>query len=249
MRIFTIADLHLSFGIPGKSMAIFGDAWKDHPKLLAEKWDSLITPDDLVLIPGDISWAMKTEQAAPDLAWVDARPGKKILIRGNHDYWWDSISKVRKTLPQSVTAIQNDSITIGEIVIAGARLWDTPEYSFSSIIDFKENSASNKNKDLSSPEEDEQLFMRELQRLEMSLKSMPKEAKLKIAMTHYPPIGLDLAPSRASKLLEEFGISICVFGHLHGIREGTPQLFGEARGIRYVLASCDWLRSTPALIA
>lgn len=249
MRIFTIADLHLSFGIPSKSMSIFGDAWKDHPKVLAEKWDSLISPEDIVLIPGDISWAMKIDQAAPDLAWIDARPGMKVLIRGNHDYWWDSISKVRKALPQSLKAIQNDSLVIGDIVIAGSRLWDSSEYSFSSIIDFKENSASKKNHDLSTPEEDEQLFIRELQRLEMSLQSMPKNAKLKIAMTHYPPIGLDLAPSRASTLLETYGVSLCVFGHLHGIRAGTPPLFGEARGVRYVLASCDWLRSTPALIA
>ncbi len=248
MRIFTIADLHLSFGVPSKSMDIFGEAWKGHPKALEEKWDALIKPDDLVLIPGDISWAMKIDQAILDFAWVDARPGTKVIIRGNHDYWWDSISKVRKALPKSLHAIQNDSFILGDIAIGGARLWDSSEYSFSSIIDFKENKASKKI-DLSTPEQNEQLFERELQRLETSLKAIPQGAKHKIAMTHYPPIGLDLAPSKASQLLEAYGISLCVFGHLHGIREGTPPLFGEARGVRYVLASCDWLRSTPALIA
>ncbi|MGH2638999.1 MAG: metallophosphoesterase, partial [Rhabdochlamydiaceae bacterium] len=211
----------------------------------AQYWDTHITPDDLVLIPGDISWASRIEDALPDLEWIHKRPGTKVLIRGNHDYWWESISKVRKVLPPSLYAVQNDSFLFNDIAICGARLWDSPEYNFASIIDFEN---SEEGKALAAKVEDPARFERELNRLEMSLKTLPQQARCKIAMTHYPPIGLNLEPSRVSKLLEAYGISICVFGHLHGIREGLGKLFGEARGVRYVLTACDFLQSVPVRI-
>ncbi len=255
MKIFVVGDLHLSFGITGKKMDKFGEDWHDHPSLLEKSWDSSIQPDDIVLIPGDISWAMRLEQAKPDFDWIEARPGRKVLIRGNHDYWWDSISKIRKTLPSSIRIIQNDSVLFEDVAICGARLWDSQEYGFGSIIDFKEiegqKSQLNDMPGKLSEEilrENEAIFERELLRLEMSLKSIPQNATYRIAMTHYPPIGLDLAPSRASRLLEQYGINCCVFGHLHSIRKEMKELFGEARGIRYLLTSCDYLKSKPTQI-
>lgn len=250
MRLFGIGDLHLSFGTPGKSMERFGEAWRDHPRRVAEFWDATVNPEDLVLLPGDISWAMNLNQAAADLEWIAERPGTKIMIRGNHDYWWSSISKVRAALPPTIYALQNDSLVFGEYVIAGTRLWDSSEYSFQSIIDYKPVQADELTPSTTQmTAEDQVLFERELGRLELSLKSIPQGSFKRIVMTHYPPIGLALATSRASQLLERYNVSLCIFGHLHSIKQeirqremqSTGSLFGSKDGVRYELVSCDWL--------
>ena len=100
--IWAIADLHLSFGVPNKSMEIFGPQWADSPAKIREQWLALIAPEDLVLIPGDISWAMRIEEARPDLEWIDSLPGTKVMIRGNHDYWWSSLSQIANCPPPSI---------------------------------------------------------------------------------------------------------------------------------------------------
>ncbi len=242
MRIFAIADLHLSFGTPGKKMDIFGPEWEDHPKKMASYWDAMVAPEDLVLIPGDISWAMKIEDALPDLAWIDARPGTKVLIRGNHDYWWDTIAKVRRVLPPSIRAIGNDSIAVGSVALAGARLWDTSEYSFRSYIAIRENKAQKKNGVQEKiTQEDEKIFAREVGRLQMSLEAMAKGCPTKIVLTHYPPIAADLADSQVSKLLERYGVNYVVFGHLHSLLP-NQKMFGVKGGIHYHLVSADYLQ-------
>src|SRR5690606_22573919 len=136
-----------------------------------------------------------------------------------------------------------------EAAIGGARLWDSEEYSFSSFIDFRENPRQKTVDPETEVQEDlsEKIFERELQRLEMSLSQLPQDAKIRIAMTHYPPIGSDLKPSRASQILEKHRIELCVFGHLHNIKAGVS-LFGEARGVRYALAAADYLRFQPILL-
>ena len=127
MTIWVLADVHLAFGNPKKSMEVFGPAWKDYPKRIKEAWERLVGPDDLVLIPGDISWAMKLEDALVDLDWIDRLPGHKLIIRGNHDYWWPSASKLRAVLPPTIHFIQNDAFEWNDITFGGARLWDTHE--------------------------------------------------------------------------------------------------------------------------
>lgn len=246
VAVWAIGDLHLSFGVPNKKMDLFGPAWRDHAATLQKAWDRLVSPNDIILIPGDISWAMRLEQALPDLQWIDERPGTKVLIKGNHDYWWASVTQVRKALPPSLHVIQNDALSFGNIAIAGAKLWDTPEFSFDSLIDIQPTSFTSGPKDRTN---DEDLFRRELGRLEASLQHLPKEASLKIAMTHYPPIGTDLMPSTVSALLEQYGVSLAVFGHLHSFKEGLPPLFGTARGVRYALCSCDYLHCSPLCVA
>ena len=243
--IWAISDLHLSFGTPNKKMDLFGPEWKDHHQKILHAWDTSIAPNDIVLIPGDLSWAMRTEEAVPDINWVAQRPGIKVLIRGNHDYWWGSASKVRKVLPAGMFVIQNDAVCFDGIGIGGARLWDSPEYTFSEIIAIKPSLPPMK-----SHEEvrDEEIFDRELHRLELSLQAIPKEASFKIAMTHYPPLGLNMDPTRASALFEKYGINLVIFGHLHSLKKGLPPLFGSARGVRYVLTSCDYLNFTPVKI-
>jgi hypothetical protein len=249
MRIWAIGDLHLSFGVANKSMDIFGPNWEDHAKKIGSNWKSTIHPDDLVLVPGDLSWALKVEEAVPDLQWVHELPGTKVMIKGNHDYWWGSLSKITAVLPPSIHLIQNNVFNWKEVTIGGARLWDTPEYAFGKFTEYRENPKA-KAKDpeeLVQEEFSQKLFDKELERLKLSLKGLNPDAKIRIAMTHYPPIGADLQPSRAAQILEQHQIQICVFGHLHNLKVGQP-LFGEARGVRYVLSSCDYIHFQPIAI-
>lgn len=245
-RIFAIGDLHLSFGIPNKSMEVFGENWKGWSDQIAFHWKQTVQKEDLVLIPGDISWAMRLEEALPDLEWIDHLPGIKVLIKGNHDYWWSSKNKIQKILPPSLHILQNDSFHFQSVAISGARLWDTQEFRFSSYIDINESPSSKalllpEEKDL---EKEEALFQRELGRLELSLKAMDPQSPLKICMTHYPPIGANLQDSRASQLLERYGVSISIFGHLHNVKKEVP-LFGKKGEIHYFLTSCDYLHFKP----
>lgn len=247
MAVWALADLHLSFGVPDKAMDFFGAKWTNHSDKIRFHWLDKIHADDLVLLPGDISWAMHPADALPDLEWIHALPGTKVMIRGNHDYWWASLSKVEKMLPPSIHLIQNNIFRWKGIVIGGARLWDTPEYSFGKFIDYQANSRENPLTKVDDTNEKEKIFLRELARLELSLKTMPREAKTRIAMTHYPPIGADLQSSRASAVLEKYGVSTCVFGHLHNVRNGALP-FGVHNGIDYVLTSCDYVDFTPIQI-
>lgn len=245
MDIWAIGDLHLSFGTPNKKMDVFGPSWQNHAAKIGAAWDACVAPQDLVLIPGDISWAMRLEDALPDLQWIDARPGTKVLIKGNHDYWWGSLKKVRQALPSSLHVVQNDTFSFGNISIGGAKLWDSDEFSFSDIINYTSEPPPPQPYTV----EDNDLLQRELLRLEMSLQAMPKEAGYRIAMTHFPPIGTDLASSRAAALFEQYGIALVVFGHLHSLKANLPPLFGTARGVRYVLASSDYLNFSPVKLA
>jgi uncharacterized protein len=246
MKIWAIGDLHLSFGLPDKSMDIFGPAWKEHAKKIEASWQHQIASEDLVLIPGDISWAMRPEEAVADLQWIDNLPGTKLLLKGNHDYWWGSLKKLSCLLPPSLHLIQNNSFRWKDAAVGGSRLWDSPEYSFERFIEYQENpKAKVVDREVAAQEDlSEKIFERELQRLEMSLSTLPADAKIRIAMTHYPPIGYDLKPSRASQILEKYRIDICVFGHLHNIKSESV-LFGTKNGVRYVLASSDFLHFNP----
>lgn len=243
MRIWAIADLHLAFGVPAKTMEIFGPQWADYAGKIEREWRTVVQPGDLVLIAGDISWAMTPELARIDLEWIDRLPGEKVLIRGNHDYWWSSLAKVHQILPPSLHVIQNTAFDYQGISIAGARLWDSDEYAFNAYIDFVEK-GEEKGED---KRENQKIFKRELERLELSLKALRKDASLRIAMTHYPPIGADLDPSIVSALLEKYGVEICVFGHLHNVKK-EAQMFGKKNGVSYYLTSCDYLDFKPLAI-
>jgi predicted phosphohydrolase len=244
MHIWAIADLHLSFGVKNKSMDFFGPRWADHAAKIAKHWRQNIHSDDLVLIPGDISWALKLEDAIPDLQWIHDLPGTKVILKGNHDFWWSSLSKLKAVLPPSIHFIQNNALLFNDIAIGGARLWDTPEYSFGEFVEYRENPRAKNTEEKVQEDLTDQLFDRELQRLELSLSQLSPQAKYRIAMTHYPPVNATCAPSRASTVLEKHRIDLCVFGHLHNLRENLP-LFGNARGIRYVLSACDFLHYNP----
>lgn len=251
MIIWAIADLHLALGIPEKQMDFFGEPWVDYTNKISENWKKCIHEDDLVLIPGDISWAKETDEAKIDLEWIHSLPGTKVILKGNHDYWWASVSKVQKILPPSIHLIQNNVFNKGPVTIGGTRLWDSPEYQFSQFIDYAPNPRAKilePEKESEKIEADQKIFIKELGRLELSLKQLNPKAHIRIALTHYPPIGADLSPSQVSAILEKHQIQHCIFGHLHNVRKGID-LFGKARGIHYHLTSCDYLQFQPKKIA
>lgn len=244
MSVWALADLHLSFGVPDKKMDIFGIQWKNHPERIRTHWLEQIDENDLVLLAGDISWAMKPEDAKADLDWIHSLPGTKVMIRGNHDYWWYSLKKIEKFLPSSIHLVQNNIFKWKNFVIGGSRLWDTSEYSFNAFIPYIENPRENTLTKVDDPQEAEKIFIRELGRLESSLKLMPKDGSTRIVMTHYPPIGASLDLSRASALLEKYNVSLCVFGHLHNVMPNALP-YGTKNGVRYVLTACDYLNCNP----
>lgn len=228
MRVFAIADPHLSHVNP-KPMNIFGDNWQGHPELFFERWQEVVAEDDLVLVPGDISWALRLEEALPDLEAIAALPGKKLLLRGNHDYWWSSISKLRQILPEGMYALQNDAFRFGPTVIAGTRGWACPG---SSEFDGQ----------------DEKIYLRELNRLELSLAAAKKLGGEKlIVMLHYPPTNLKLEPSGFTEILLEAAPDALVFGHLHG-KDGR-RVIKELGDIEIHFVAADALTFKPKLIS
>jgi uncharacterized protein len=240
MNIWAIGDLHLSFSTPNKQMDIFGTHWKNHAQKIKENWIKKIKKNDLILIPGDISWAMNLTEALVDLNWIDSLPGKKIILKGNHDYWWPSLKKLNENLPPSIEALQNNAININNVSIGGARLWDSKEYSFNNYIETIPNTKSKEKQEIDS----EKIFLRDLQKLQNSLSQMDKTAQIKIVMTHFPPIGADLKDSEVSKLLDTFNIDICIFAHLHSVKKENLY-FGKKNNTKYFLVSADYINFDP----
>lgn len=219
MSIFAIADLHLSFNT-NKPMKVFGRHWNKHYEKIKEDWLKQVKEDDLVLIPGDISWAMKLEEAKDDMAFIMSLPGEKILIKGNHDYWWNSLNKVT-TMFNELKFIQNNSIMYQGIAICGTRGWICP----------------NKKK---FTDEDHKFYERELNRLELSLQSVNDADKIYV-ITHFPPTNESLEPSGFTQLYEKYKVDKVIYGHLHGKESYKAGLKGVVNGIEYVLVSCDYL--------
>lgn len=249
MTVWALADLHLSFGVPGKEMHVFGEKWRDHPLKIKKFWEESVDDEDLVLIAGDISWGKHLEEAIPDLEWIDSLPGTKVMIRGNHDYWWSAISKLRKVIPSSIHCIQNDVFNWKDVSVAGARLWDNSEFNFDGYVVMSEAACVKPltEKDLD-PLRAEKIFSRELQRLETSLKKLNPKAKHRLVMTHYPPVNATLCDSRVSALLEKYRVDVCVFGHVHNMKHDLGTIFGEKNGVRYVMTAADYLDFMPVKI-
>ncbi len=230
MKIFAISDLHLSNSCD-KPMDIFGGAWENYTDKIKENWKSKVTENDVVLIAGDISWAMKLEEAVSDLKWLDELPGKKIIIKGNHEYWWNSISAVREILPSSVFAIQNDALKMGRFVFCGTRGWTVPESGkvFS--------------------DEDLKIYKRETERLKLTLlsaKKLMEQGDELVLMMHFPPFASDKEETEFTKLFEQYGVSTVVFGHIHG-RTNCPLIYNK-NGVKYYFTSTDHINNDPVLI-
>ena len=228
MRLFAIGDLHMPGG-DDKPMDVFGPKWDRHFLHISEAWRQEVGEEDVVLIPGDISWAMQLEHALPDLLEISKLPGRKILCKGNHEYWWSSISRLRAALPQNMTALQFDAVDIGPCVICGTRGWNYP-------------AAGN-----TLPPEDEKIFRRELQRLELALDRAETlgGGKPILVMMHFPPRMKDDPETPFTGILEAREcVKAVVYGHLHGDAFAAG-FSGECRGIRYYPVSCDGIGFRP----
>ena len=219
--IFAISDLHLPGG-KDKPMHIFGSHWEGHFDQIAQDWRARVGDDDIVLIPGDISWAMQLDEAMADLHMIGALPGRKILIRGNHDYWWSAISRLRRQLPKGMYALQNDALVLDDIVFCCSRGWMQPQGEHD--------------------EENARIYQRELMRMRLSLEAarrQHREGRL-IALCHYPPSDAAGRESPMTELFSLFDASDVVYGHLHG-QALNGAFEGSIDGVRYHCVSCDYL--------
>lgn len=221
MKIFAIADTHLSGNPPTKPMDIFGDHWRDHWTKIKTDWQARVAPDDTVLLAGDISWAMKLSAALEDLGEIAALPGRKILIRGNHDYWWQTVSKMSAAVDGRLSFLHNSFTAVGRWAVCGSRGWITPA-------------------DPAFTPEDQPIYQRELGRTRASLAAARAAGHENlILMLHYPPRTGE-ATSGFTDLLTEFAVSICVYGHLHNeAARAVPA--GAINGTCCYLVSCDAL--------
>ena len=225
MSIYAIADLHLSFNNP-KPMDIFGYNWENHTEKIKENWINTVNEEDTVLIPGDFSWETYIEDTYKDFVYLNSLPGKKILLKGNHDYWWTTLTNIRNYLKENnfntIDILFNNSYEIENYLIAGTRGWD-----YSKISDRK-------------------IIEREINRLELSLKHAkcinPK--KEIIVCMHYPPISRNYINNEFEQkiinLLKQYNVKKCIYGHLHGTSHALA-INDEKEGIKFQLVSADYL--------
>ncbi len=227
MSIFVIADLHLSFQNP-KPMDIFGEKWTDHEEKIKSNWIKNVKSEDLVVIPGDFSWETYLENTKLDFEYINSLPGKKILLKGNHDYWWTTVTSMRKFLKENnftnIDFLYNNSYEFENKIICGTRGW--------SIVD---------------EEIDKKLINRELIRLEISLQDAVNKYgnnKEKIVFMHYPPITkariITHQEAEFVELMKRYNVKRCYYGHLHGMSIADA-VEGTIEGIEFKLVSADKL--------
>ncbi len=226
MATYAMSDLHLSFGV-NKPMDVFGEIWKDHDKKIKKNWESTVKNDDLVLIPGDISWGMTYKEALPDFKYINELPGKKIFLRGNHDYYFSTKAKMDKFLEgnnlTTLKMLHNNAYDTEDYIVCGTRGWGATEESDKKL--------------------DKKIIAREELRLKLSLDEAMKikreydekniEKRVLVAM-HFPPF-----VGNFQKILEEYGVYMCIYGHLHGYGHMFVKE-GNINGVEYKMVSCDY---------
>lgn len=227
MALYAISDLHLAF-TTDKPMDIFGEKWIKHDEKIRENWINKITDEDTVLIAGDISWSMKSSDSKADLDWINDLPGKKIISKGNHDYWWSGISKLN-SMYDNTKFLQNNFYAYEDYAICGSRGW---------ILEGSDRFT----------EKDKKIFNREIIRLRLSLDKAKEEGYEKfIVMIHYPPINEKREVSAFTEIFKKYGVEKVIYGHLHGPSLATA-FNGEHEGINYIITSCDYLNFDPIQI-
>jgi predicted phosphohydrolase len=230
-RWFALADLHLSLS-GHKPMDVFGELWRDHAARMASSWDATVGAGDVVLLAGDLSWGRNLSEAAPDLAWIGARPGRKVLLRGNHDSWWGkSVARVRAALPTGCALLHHDAHESDGRVVLGARGWTAPDDPFAQPGD-------------------EAVFAREVERLRLSVAEADRRFGRDLprtAMTHYPPWPLGRPPGEVVAILKAAGVGTCVYGHLHGDDHALART-GTHEGIEFRFVAADAVGFTPVPI-
>ena len=230
MSIYAIGDLHLSFseGVE-KPMDMFGPEWVNHAERLKENWTLTVSEQDTVILAGDISWGLKLPETLPDLDWIDALPGKKVIIKGNHDLWWTSINKL-SNLYEGIHFVQNNYYEAEGLAICGTRGWICPGDN-----DFTLH--------------DEKIYKRELMRLKFSLEEAKKAGfETILGALHFPPTNDKMQGSGFTELFTEYGVKKVVYGHLHGKESFSKGLAAVFNGVSYHLVSLDKLKCEPLRI-
>ena len=220
MALFSISDLHLSFGTD-KPMDVFGERWKNYEQRLMENWNNAVSADDVVIVNGDNSWAMYLEDTYKDFDFINKLNGTKLISKGNHDYWWTTMKKHEKWCKEngfdSIKFLHNNYYMYKDVAICGTRGWQLT----------------------SRNEEDLKVYNREKERLIISLKLASAQSPSQIIVAlHYPP------DSEFKQIMEEYNVRICLFGHLHaaGFKDYSDY---DENGISYRLVSCDYLQFKP----
>lgn len=220
MSIYAIGDLHLSFNTD-KPMDVFG--WNNYENIIENDWKEKVKEDDLVLLPGDFSWSMKLEETFKDFEFINNLPGTKILLKGNHDYWWNTYKKMNDYISnlgfKNIYFLYNNSYLFDNKIICGSRGWNFPK-----------------------TEEDQKIYDRELLRLQLSLDDgINKYGKDKeiIVCTHYPPINSN-SDNKILDILAKYNVKTCIYGHLHG-ESHKEAVQGTIKGIDFKLVSSDYL--------
>lgn len=234
--IWALADLHLSRGVKNKTMDVFGPAWQDHMARIKQHWLEQVAPTDTVILPGDLSWGMNLDEAKADLIWIHQLPGQKYLSRGNHDYWWTTLSKL-EGFAQAEGLDSLHFMRMGAYPvetpsqrawIVGTRGWILPG-------------------DRQFTAEDRRIYERELARLKRSLDTLSQQVAAEdavICALHYPPLMRGRLKTAVTELLAEYGITLCLYGHLHG-RGLKEAITGEVQGITYLNVAADALEMKP----
>ena len=238
MAVFVLSDLHLSTNQnTDKSMEVFGNRWKDYMNRIKNNWNRLVTPDDTVIVNGDISWAMTLDEAKSDFDFLNSLNGTKIISKGNHDFWWSTVSKIEKFFEENefntIKLLHNNAHTVENFVICGSRGW----YSDDKISSMPQNA------------DYEKIVAREAARLKMSLNEANKldcGERERLVFLHFPPVWSDFVCSELISVMKDFGVTRCYFGHIHGLYE-IPSKF-EYDGIIFVMTSADFLNFTPLFI-
>lgn len=223
MSVFGISDLHLHSAVPEKDMSIFGDHWKNHAEKLAENWCRTVSEKDIVLIAGDISWAMKLPEAMEDLNLISSLPGTKIMIRGNHELWWHrkQTEKLRKLVPEGIILLQGNAVNIDGYWFTGSRGWRHEEKTKNS---------------------DPKIWQRELDYIKNGIDAMGEGKR--IVMMHYPPFDDNMKHNDFAKLIWNSNIDMAVFGHIHG----GEYMDGLINGVEYRYTAADYLNFCPRLL-
>jgi len=228
MALYTIADLHLSLGAD-KPMDVFR-GWENYVERLEKNWRALVTPEDTVVIAGDISWGMRLEETEKDFAFLNGLPGRKLILKGNHDYWWSTRSKIDAFFKEkgfdTLEIVFNSAVRVGDVTVCGTRGWL-----------YNAETA-----------EDRKIVARENGRLVASLKAAQVLGGTPVVFLHYPPVYDTAECTALLDTMLEYGIKDCYFGHIHGDHAAKRAPVGEYRGIRMHLISCDYIRFMPKLV-
>lgn len=238
MSLFVMADLHLSNSV-NKSMHVFGSRWVDYMDKIKANWSAVVTDDDTVIVPGDISWAIDYKEAYLDFKMIDELPGKKLLGKGNHDYWWGTLTKNRTFTKEngfnSIDFLFNNAYKIEEYIVCGTRGW---------YVDEKLQSPSVRDAEY------EKIVSREVQRLKMSLDEAVKlrtDDEQILVFFHFPPVFKSFVCEEIVSILHEYSIKRCYFGHIHGVYN-IPRSF-DFQGISFTIISSDYSNFLPLIVA